>query len=207
MTILYIYITIFTIFYTILALASLKSTKKIRDKYTNRDSNICVVVYASGKVDTLENLLKQLKNQNYPKSRYTIYAILDKCESLSDVTLQTDLDVNIININNLEPIGKSQAYSILAEKLSEVENLDAYVFLDAKNYVDSDYLSNVNYYLSKYDVFMPSVNYIGEYKDLKFWDCVRVTYSSYVSKFIYATRTRLGLTNLINTDSFVKNKD
>lgn len=207
MTILYIYITIFTIFYTILALASLKSTKKIRDKYTNRDSNICVVVYASGKVDTLENLLKQLKNQNYPKSRYTIYAILDKCESLSDVTLQTDLDVNIININNLEPIGKSQAYSILAEKLSEVENLDAYVFLDAKNYVDSDYLSNVNYYLSKYDVFMPSVNYIGEYKDLKFWDCVRVTYSSYVSKFIYATRTRLGLTNLINTDSFVIKKD
>ena len=120
MTVLYIYITIFTIFYIILALASLKSTKKIRDKYTNRDSNICVVVYASGKVDTLENLLKQLKNQNYPKSRYTIYAILDKCESLSDVTLQTDLDVNIININNLEPIGKSQAYSILAEKLSEV---------------------------------------------------------------------------------------
>lgn len=207
MTVLYIYITIFTIFYIILALASLKSTKKIRDKYTNRDSNICVVVYASGKVDTLENLLKQLKNQNYPKSRYTVYAILDKCESLTDVTLQTDLDVNIININNLEPIGKSQAYSILAEKLSEVENLDAYVFLDAKNYVDSDFLSNANYYLSKYDVFMPTVNYIGEYKDLKFWDCVRVTYSSYVSKFIYATRTRLGLTNLINTDNFVIKKE
>ena len=86
MTVLYIYITIFTIFYIILALASLKSTKKIRDKNTNRDSNICVVVYAAGKVDTLENLLKQLKNQNYPKSRYTIYAILDKWESLSDVT-------------------------------------------------------------------------------------------------------------------------
>ena len=95
----------------------------------------------------------------------------------------------------------------MAEKLSEVENLDAYVFLDAKNYVDSDFLSNVNYYLSKYDVFMPIVNYIGEYKDLKFWDCVRVTYSSYVSKFIYATRTRLGLTNLINTDNFVIKKE
>ena len=100
MTVLYIYITIFTIFYIILACASIKPIKKIRDKYTNRDSNLCVVVYASGKVDTLENLLKQLKNQNYPKSRYTIYAILDKCESLSDVTLQTDMDVNIININN-----------------------------------------------------------------------------------------------------------
>lgn len=206
-TILYIYITIFTVFYIVLALASLKSTKKIRDKYTNRDSNICVVVYASGNVDTLENLLKQLKNQKYPKSRYTIYAILDKCETLSDVTLQTDLDVNIINVNNLEPIGKSQAYSILAEKLSEVENLDAYVFLNAKNYVDSDFLNDVNYYLSKYDVFMPSTNYIGEYKDLKFWDCVKITYSRYISKFICAARTRLGLTNTVNTDSFIIKKD
>ncbi len=206
MSVLYIYITIFTIFYTILAFASLKSKRKIRDKFTNKDLNICVVVYASGKCDTLENLLNQLKNQNYSKTHYTIYAILDKCESVSDVTLQTDLDVNIININNLEPIGKSQAYSILAEKLSEAQKLDAYVFLDAKNYVDSDFLNNVNYYLTKYDVFMPIVNYIGEYKDMKFWDCVRVTYSNYVSKFIYATRTRLGLTNLINTDNFVIKK-
>ena len=206
MTILYLYVTIFTLFYIVLACASLKPVKKVRDKYTSKDSNICVVVYATGKTDTLENLIKQLKNQSYPKQRYTIYAILDKCENISDVTLQTDLDVNVININNLEPIGKSQAYSILAEKLSEAQNLDAYVFLDANNYVDSDFLTNVNYYLSKYSVFIPMVNYIGEYKELKFWDCVKATYSRYVSRFIMATRTRLGLTNLINTDNFVIKK-
>lgn len=204
---LYIYITIFTIFYIILACASMKPVKKHRDKFTSKDSNICVVVYATGKAETLENLIKQLKTQNYPKQHYTIYAVLDKCENVSDVTFQSDLDVNVININNLEPIGKSQAYSILAEKLSESKNLDAYVFLDSRNYVDSNFLSDVNFYLTKHDVFLPMINYIGEYKDLKFWQSVKVTYSRYVSKFILATRTKLGLTNLIDTNNFVIKKD
>lgn len=206
MTILYIYITIFTIYFIILACISLKPSKKIRDKYTPKDSNLCVVVYATGEAYTLENLLKQLKNQDYPKQRYTIYAILDKCKKSSDVTLQSDLDINVISIDNLEPIGKSQAYSILAEKLSDVQNLDAYVFLDAKNYVDSDFLKNVNYYLSKFDVFMPMVNYITEEKNFTFLENIKATFSRYCSKFIYTSRTKLRLANLINTDSFIIKK-
>ncbi len=203
MSILYLYITIFTIYYLILAIAGIKGEKKFRDKYTSQDYNICVVVYATGEAETLENLVKQLKNQNYPKNRYVIYVVLDKVENPPEYIFQSDLDINVININNLEPIGKSQAYSILAEKLSEVPNLDAYIFMDAKNYVDSDFILNSNFYLTKHDVFMPFINYIGEYKDLTFWDCVKVTYSRYISKFIYSARTKLGLTNLINTDTFV----
>lgn len=207
MTILYIYITIFTLYYIVLACSNLKPAKKIRDKYTNKDANICVVVYATGPARTLDNLLKQLKTQNYPKQRYTIYAILDRCEKSSDVTLQSDLDINVISINNLEPIGKSQAYSILAEKLSEAHNLDAYVFLDAKNYVDSDFLTNVNYYLTKHSVFMPMINYIQEDKPLTLLENIKATYSRYCAKFLYASRTRLKLANLINTDAFVIKKD
>ena len=207
MTILYIYITIFTVYYILLALSSLKSRKRIRDKYTSKDSNICVVVYATGEVKTLENLVKQLKSQIYSHEKYTIYVVLDKCINPPEIIFQSDLDINVVNIDNLEPIGKSQAYSILAERLSEARGLDAYVFLDAKYYVDSDFLTNINYFLVKNDVFMPMVNYIGEYKDLNFWDCVKATYSRYVSKFLYTSRTRLGLTNLINTDCFVIKRD
>ncbi len=207
MTILYIYVTIFTIYFIVLAITSVKPVRKIRDKYTPRDLNLCTVVYACGECDMLENLVKQLKSQNYPSQNYSIYVILDKVENPPEFIFQTDLDINLININNMEPIGKSQAYSILAEKLSEVHTIDAYVFLDAKNYVDSDFLKNVNFYLTKYDVFMPMINYMGEYKDLKFWDCVRATYTRYISKFMYNTRTRLGLTNLINTDAFIIKHD
>ena len=117
MSLLYLYITIFTVYFIILALTSMKPVRKFRDRYTSKDSNLCVVVYASGVSNTLENLIRQLENQTYSKQNYVIYTILDKCENVSEVTLQSDLNVNVININNLEPIGKSQAYSIIAEKL------------------------------------------------------------------------------------------
>ena len=206
-TLMYIYITVFTVYFVILSVISLKSERKIRDKYTSKDSNLCVVVYASGEAGSLEYLIRQLKNQTYDKLRYSIYVVLDKVENPPEFIFQTDLGINVVNINNMEPIGKSQAYSILAEKLSEVPNLDAYVFLDARSYVDSDFLENVNFYLTRYSVFMPMINYIGEDTELNFWDSVRVTYSRYVSKFIYSARTRLGLTNLLNTDAFVIKRD
>lgn len=206
-TILYLYITVFTVYFVLLALVSLKTQKKIRDKYTSKDSNICVILYASGEAGTLEYLIRQLKSQSYDKDRYTIYVILDKVENPPEFIFQTDLGINVVNINNMEPIGKSQAYSILAEKLSEAPNLDAYVFMDSRNYVDSDFMENVNFYLTKHSVFMPIINYIGEDAELKFWDSVKVTYSRYVSKFIYNARTRLGLTNLLNTDAFVIKRD
>lgn len=206
-TITYIYITIFTIYFIFLALVSLKPEKKIRDKYTSKDSNICVILYASGEAGTLEYLIRQLKSQSYDKERYTIYVILDKVENPPEFIFQTDLGINVVNINNMEPIGKSQAYSILAEKLSEAPNLDAYVFMDSRNYVDSDFMENINFYLTKYSVFMPMINYIGEDAELKFWDSVKVTYSRYISKFLYNSRTRLGLTNLLNTDAFVIKRD
>ncbi len=203
MTILYLYITLFTIYFILLAVVSIKPQKRFRDKYTSKDSNFCVVVYATGEVPMLENLIKQLKNQDYAHDRYSIHIVLDKVENPPEILFQAELGINVINVNNLEPIGKSQAYSILAEKLSEVPNLDAFVFLDSKNYIDSDFLTSVNFYLTKYDVFIPMINYIGEYGELKFWECVKATYVRYVSKFIYNTRTRLGFTNLINTDAFV----
>lgn len=185
----------------------MKPSRKIRDKFTTKDANLCVVVYATGNADTLVNLIEQLKNQNYSKKNYTIYAILDKCENLSDVTLQSDLNVNVININNLEPIGKSQAYSIIAEKLQDVADLDAYVFLDSKNYIELDFLENVNYYLTKYDVFNPVINYIPSSNNLTFIQNIKLAYSKYVNKFIKISRSRLGFTNIINTDTFIIKKD
>ena len=207
MSLLYLYITIFTVYFLLLTFVSMKSMRKVRDKYTSKDANLCVVVYASGETDTLENLLKQLKNQTYPKQAYTIYTILDKCENVTEVTLQSDLNVNVISINNLEPVGKSQAYSIIAEKLQDIKDLDAYVFLDSKNYVDSNFLENINFYLTKYQVFNPVVNYLPQTDTLTFWQNVKSAYSRYMSKFISLSRSRLGLTNIINTDSFVIKKE
>ena len=208
MTLIYIYITIFTVYFILLSISDILFPKrKIRDKYTPKDSNLCVVVYATGATDTLETLIKQLKSQHYPRESYNIYAILDKCETVPEITLQSDINVNVININNLEPIGKSQAYSIIADKLQETPNLDAFVFLDSKNYIDSEFLADINFYLTKYDVFNPNVIYLPQDGEFNFWQNVKAVYSKYMYKFIYQARTALGLTNIINTDSFIIKKD
>ena len=65
MTLLYLYITLFTIYFIVLAAVSAKPARKIRDKYTSRDANLCVVLYATGVTNTLENLIKQLKLCNW----------------------------------------------------------------------------------------------------------------------------------------------
>jgi hypothetical protein len=105
--------------------------------------------------------------------------ILDKCENVSEVTLQSDLNVNVVNINNLEPIGKSQAYSIIADRLRDVKDLDAYVFLDASNYVDAEFLENINFYLTKYSVLNPVINYLPQKDTLTFWQNVKSSYSRF----------------------------
>ena len=50
------------------------------------------------------------------------------------------------------------------------------------------------------------VNYISDNKEFSLLENIKTTYSRYCSKFIYKARTRLGLTNLINTDSFIIRK-
>jgi hypothetical protein len=203
----YLYVTIFTVFYIIFAFANIKTKRKVRDKYTSKDSNFCIVVYACGEAGYLENLIKQLKNQSYPEEKYSIYVVLDKVENPPQFIFETDLGINVLNINNIEPIGKSQAYSIFAEKFSDVPNLDGYIFMDAKSYIDNDFLENANYYSTKYKVFIPMIECINSAESLKFWDNVKLMYSRYIYKFIYKARTKLGLTNLINTDTFVINRD
>ena len=51
------------------------------------------------------------------------------------------------------------------------------------------------------------INYLPQEAELKFWENVKSAFARYLSKFIYNSRTRLGLTNILNTNSFVIKKD
>ena len=81
----YLYLTIYTIYYAALAITGLKREKKNRDDYNKKYNNLCVVVYSHNNKETVENLVKQLKNQTYPKSNYTIQVILDNCKDESEI--------------------------------------------------------------------------------------------------------------------------
>ena len=195
----YLYLTVFTVYYITLAIASLKHQKKVREDIEKKLHNLCVVVYAHNNKDTVENLIKQLKNQTYPNNHYTVQLVLDNCTDESEVLFQSDIGINVMNVKNVDTIGKDQAFSIITEKYSSINDLDAYVFLDAKYYVNSDFLEKVNDSLEKDDVITgaPVLICNGE---IGLLENIKYSYNLYKNNFISKSRDILGLSNLINSD-------
>ncbi len=195
----YFYLTVYTVYYLALAVASAKRCKKLRDDYGKKYNNLCVVVYSHNNKATVENLVKQLKNQIYPKNNYTIQVVLDNCSDESEILFQGDLDVNVMNIKNVDTIGRDQAFSIITEKFSPIKDLDAYVFLDAKYYVNTDFLEKINDSLQKEDVLTGATTLICN-DELSFIDNIKYSYNQYKNNFISKSRALLGFSNLVNSD-------
>ena len=205
MILLFIYLAIFTIYFITLTVVSLRPDKKVRDTYNYKENNLCVVIYSQNNAKTVENLIKQLKTQTYPRKNYSLNVILDNCTDESEMIFQGDLDVNVLNIKNMDTIGKDQAISIMTERLSTVTNIDAYVFLDAKYYVNSDFLTNINTALQKNHVITGAVNLICKDK-LSLVDNIKYNYNQYNNNFIQKSRAKLGLSSLLNSDALVIRK-
>ena len=109
MILLFLYLSIFTIYFITLTVMSLKHEKKQRDTYNQRENNLCVVIYSHNNAKTIENLVKQLKTQTYPRRNYSINVILDNCSDESEFLFQSDLDVNVLNIKNVDTVGQLAA--------------------------------------------------------------------------------------------------
>lgn len=201
----YVYLTVYTVYYTALAISALKKRKKQREEYSKKLHNLCVVVYSHNNKETVENLIKQLKNQTYPTTNYTIQLILDNCSDNSDVMFQGDLAVNVMDVKNVDTIGKDQAFSIITEKYSPIKDLDAYVFLDAKYYVNNDFLEKINDSLQKDDVITGTTTLICNDK-LSLLDNIKYSYNLYKNNFLSKARNDLGMSNLVNSDILAMRK-
>lgn len=189
----------YTLYYVGLAYVGAKKSKKNREEYPQKYNNLCVVVYSHNNKDTVENLVKQLKNQVYPKNNYTIQVILDNCNDDTEIMFQGDLDVNVMNIKNVDTIGRDQAFSIITERYSTIPDLDAYVFLDAKYYVNTDFLEKINLSLQNEEVITGATTLICNDK-LGILENIKYSYNQYKNNFISKSRSLLGLSNLVNSD-------
>ena len=201
----YIYLTLYTIYFLALSIISLKHSRKRREDIPKRYNNLCVVVYSHNNEATVENLIKQLKHQTYPSSNYTIQLILDNCSDKSEFLFQGDLSVTIMNIKNVDTIGKDQAFSIVTEKYSTIRDLDAYVFLDAKYYVGNDFLEKINESLQKDDVVVGATTLICD-GEIGLIDNIKYSYNQYKNNFLLKTRNDMGFSNLVNSEILAMKK-
>lgn len=208
LNILYIYIAVYSVYFLVLAIKNINDRKfRIQARYNKMSyrNSLCVIIYSHNNEVTLETLVKQLKDQDYPLENFATYVILDNCSDNSEKLFINDNFVQVFNIKDQETIGKDQAISILLEKLSAVQNCNAYVFLDATRYIDKDFLTSVNAALMESPVISGSTILMGE--KLNLIKKIKVTFHKYYTNFILTSRSLIGLANTIDSDVLIMRQD
>lgn len=208
LNLLYFYILFYSVFFLILAVKNLNDRKfRTQQKYLNSayQNNLCVIVYSHNNDVHLENLINQLKNQDYPKESFSTYVILDNCSDNSEKLFINDNFAQVFNIENQGTIGKDQAISILLEKLSAVRNCNAYVFLDSNRYIDRDFLSSINFALADSAVISGSTILLGEKLNLR--QKIKMTFHKYYTNFLQKSRSLINLAATIDSDILIMRQD
>lgn len=205
---LYIYVAVYSVFLLVSAVKNLNEKKfRIQRKYKNLsyENNLCVIIYSHNNEISLETLINQLKQQDYPQDSFSTYVILDNCSDNSEKLFINDNFVQVFSIKDQGTIGKDQAISILLEKLSAIQNCNAYVFLDANRYVQNDFLSCVNAALTDSSVISGATILLGE--NLPLSKKIKITFHKYYTNFIQQSRALLGLASTIDSDILIMRQE
>ena len=120
--ILFVYVLIYSVYFLALAVRNLNDKPfKIEKRYSQYDvkDNLAVIIYARNNKYTLENLIKELKMQDYPINNFSVFVILDNCSDGSEQLFENEGFINLINITDIGTVGKDQAVSMLVERLSK----------------------------------------------------------------------------------------
>ncbi|HNW25585.1 MAG TPA: glycosyltransferase, partial [Candidatus Gastranaerophilaceae bacterium] len=208
LNLLYFYVAVYSVYFFVASIKNLSDKKfAIQQKYSgiNAQSELCVIVYSHNNEITLQNLVKQLKSQDYPIDKFSVYVILDNCSDNSEKLFINESFIKVFNIADQDTVGKDQAISILLEKLSTVQNFNAYVFLDASRYIDEHFLSSVNASLTDEPVVSGSTVLVSEYPSFK--DKVKISFHKYYTNFIQKSRSILGLASIIDSDILIMRQE
>lgn len=206
--ILYIYVVLYTIYFLALSVRNLNDKKfKLEKKYSGYEEkdNLAVVIYSHNNGENLENLINELKSQDYPIMNFKVFLILDNCTDGTQLLFKNDQFIHVININDCGTIGKDQAVSILLEQLSQDDNIDSYVFIDGDRSIAPDFLSTVNAALAKNSVI--SGETIIDVENFGPIDKIKAAYQKYHMNFIRRARSLFGLASQADSGVFIINKD
>ena len=195
----FIYVAVFTIYFSVIVAASFFDFKKKRDTEMRREyKNLIVVIYSHNNEKTIVNLLEQLNKQDYPKGNYQTHIILDNCSDESSNKLEFVGGAKLWRLTDDAPLGRDKAISWLLENLMSFKKVDGYVFLNANRIVKSDFLSSVNEALQENDVVVGSTDIFLEEAD--YYEKVWSNVNEYNSNIMKLGRSRLGLAVPIDSD-------
>ena len=206
--VIYLYVITYTFYMLILAIRNLKDRPfYIQRKYSVYDgnkTNFGVVIYSHNHKECLENLVNQLKMQDYPVSNFKVYAVLDDCNDGSEKIFEKDNFVHVLNIQDVGTLGKDKAISMLLDEINKDEFIESYVFIDSIRSIDENFLTLANAALANADAVTGEVNISRDNLDII--DKIKAVRKKYQANFFKQARTLLGLATQIDSGLFIIKK-
>ena len=205
--ILFIYVAIYSVYFFALAIRNLNDKPfKIEKRYSQYDvkDNFAVVIYARNNKITLENLIKELKMQDYPINNFRVFVILDNCSDGSEQLFENETFMKLINIKDVGTVGKDQAISTLIERFLHDDTIDSYVFIDGDRSIPANFLTTVNSALVNHSVLSGETLMLTD--NFGPIDKIKAAYQKYHMNFIRKARSLFGLASIADSGVFVIKK-
>ena len=183
---------------------SVCSLIKFKDKplKTNKKHKFMAIIPAHNEAAVVANLVKSLKEQNYPKGLLDIYVIADNC---TDNTAEIAKNAGAIVYERFDSTKKTKGYAMqwfLKQKIEENADYDAFCVFDADNVAMPDFIKNMNKKLCQgeevvqgyRDIKNPTDNWITAGYALFYWT---------MHRFYHLARYNVGLSPLLNGTGFM----
>ncbi|MEG1143382.1 MAG: glycosyltransferase family 2 protein [Bacilli bacterium] len=128
------------LYFIITSLFAFKKSKVIKE--LNPSTYFSILVAARNEEKVIGNLIKSLKQQDYPKELYEINIIVNNCDD--DTKGQAiKAGANVIECT-AKTHSKGEVLQWIIKEFKSRKGIDAYVVFDADNVVHPDFLKNMN---------------------------------------------------------------
>ena len=197
---------IVTIYWLYQLVISVCSFVKVKEKplIDDRDHKFMAILPAHNEEKVIGNLVKSLKEQNYPKDLYDIYVIADNCTD-NTAKVAKEAGAKVFERNEKDPNKKTKGYALqwfLKKQMDKGIDYDAFCIFDADNIVDENFLRAMNKHLSQgeevvqgyRDIKNPSDSWVTAGYALFYWT---------MHRFYHLARYNIGLSPLLNGTGFM----
>ncbi len=177
---------------------------KVKEKplLTNKKHKFMTIIPAHDEENVVGNLIRSLKELDYPKELYDIYVIADNC---TDKTAEIARKEGAIVYERFDESKKTKGFALnwfLDKMIKEDADYDAFCVFDADNIVDKNFLNAMNKKLCQgetivqgyKDIQNPTDSWISSGYALFYWT---------QHKFYQLARYNAGLSPLMNGTGFM----
>lgn len=206
--IIYLYILIYTLYMFILSIRNLKdkpfSIEKKYSRYDDIKNNFALIIYSHNHKECLQELVEQIKMQDYPLANFKVYVILDNCNDGSEKLFEYDNFLHVMNIQDVGTLGKNKSISMLLDEIKKDNSIDAYIFIDSIRKINPDFLTLANASLRKADAVTGELHINRDNLDIV--DRIKAVYKKYQANFFKQARSLLGLATQTDSGLFIIKK-